>query len=99
GLGDERCVGGASLFEFALLVGDHAFGFELSFFCAARLLGRDDVRVGLGFGGGLSPARVGHFGLDDFDVERIEDEPQIRELARTCFANNNRERIVVVFGG
>ena len=96
GLRDQRRVRRLGLLELALLVRDRALGLELRFLRAARLVRRDDVGVRLRFGRRLPAARLGDFRLHDLDVQRIEDQAEVGELARARFANDHGERIVFV---
>ena len=81
-LRDERRVRRFRLLELALLVRDRTLGLELRFLRAARLVRRHDVRVRLRLGGRLPATRFGDFRLHDLDVERIEDQSEVGELAR-----------------
>ena len=56
----------------------------------------DDVGVRLRFGRRLPAARFGDFRLHDLDVERVEDEAEVGELARARLADDHGERIVLV---
>ena len=96
GLRDERGVRGLRLLQLALLVGDRSLGVELRFFGAPRLLRGHDVGVGLRLGGRLAAPRFGDFRLHDLDVQRVEDQPQVGELARARLPDDHGERIVLV---
>jgi hypothetical protein len=50
------------------------------------------------FGRRLPPPRIRHLALDDFDVERIKYQPEVRKFARTSFANYNCQGIIVFLG-
>ncbi len=95
-LHDERGVAGLGLLQLALLIRDRALGIELCFFRAARLRRGDDFGVGLCFGRGLAPARFGDLRLYRLDVQRIEDQSEIGQLARAGLADDHREWIVLV---
>jgi hypothetical protein len=94
---DQGRIGSARLLEFALFVGNHPLGFQLRFLGPTRLLGGDDFRVRLRFGRRNAPARFRYFGLNDFNIERIENETEIGQFARARFAYDDGERIVVIF--
>jgi len=95
-LGDQGRVGRLCLLQLALLVRDHALGFELRVLGAPCLLRRHNVRVGLRLRRRLSAARFCDFRLHDLYVQRVEREAKIGELARARLAYDHSERIVVV---
>ncbi len=57
---------------------------------------RHDLGVGLRLGRRLAAPRLGHLRLHDLDVERVEDQPEVGELARARLPDDHRERIVLV---
>src|SRR5262249_38071670 len=80
-------IRGGGLLQLALRIGNPPLGLELGLFGTAALLRGHNISVGLRLRGGLAPPCLSNFGLHYLNVERIEAEPQIGQLARAGFSD------------